>query len=106
MTAELPKSRFIRCRFARDGSMLLYVLINMGRGPSHLAVYEPGPAPGEPWQMLQHVGSCQLPRMPMGGGLVVQSHLVDRRVYQVLFQPLCWMHMCTCSSILWPPVSG
>lgn len=39
--------------------MLLYVLINMGRGPSHLAVYEPGAAPGEPWQMLQHVSGCQ-----------------------------------------------
>jgi hypothetical protein len=25
-----PKARFARCRFARDGSMLLYGLINTG----------------------------------------------------------------------------
>jgi hypothetical protein len=54
--AELAKARFIRCRFARDGSMLLYGLINMGRGPSHIAVYGPG-QPGQPWQLLQSVGA-------------------------------------------------
>lgn len=51
---ELAKPKFIRCRFARDGSSLLYGLINAGRGPSHIAVYSPG-SPGQPWQLLQTV---------------------------------------------------
>lgn len=37
--------------------MLLYMLINIPRSSSHLAVYGPGRAPGEPWQLLQHVGT-------------------------------------------------
>lgn len=54
LAAELAKAHFIRCRFARDGSNLLYGLINMGRGASHIAVYGPG-QPGQPWQLLQSV---------------------------------------------------
>lgn len=57
---KLAKARFIRCRFARDGSNLLYGLINMGRGPSHIAVYGPG-QPGQPWQLLQSVQALSVP---------------------------------------------
>lgn len=64
LPTELPKARFTRCRFARDGSMRLFTLINVGRGPSHICCYEAGP-PGQPWQLLQSV-SGEWPWRVMG----------------------------------------
>lgn len=57
LVTELPKSRFTRCRFARDGSMRLFTLVNVGRETSHICCYEAGP-PGQPWQLLQSVGAA------------------------------------------------
>eukprot|EP00775_Hariotina_reticulata_P002765 gene2765-3059_t len=53
---EVPKginrARFIRCRFARTGAPVLFVLVNAGRDASFLAAYAPDGA-GRPWSLLK-----------------------------------------------------
>lgn len=53
LPAGLDKAHVTRCRFAKQGTPYLFVVINVSRSSSYLAVYGPEQHEGGAWVLLK-----------------------------------------------------